>query len=187
MRIAGKVMEELWECEEREAMGMEEQEEWEEVEEDLEWGIRDRYSEEGGLIDWWMERWCNGKCQGDPPLFIIEGWAEIKWLSRGFWEMVETGEMIVLINGWSGEETRGEERRKEREELDHREIEEEEHRVMNRRRHLGGVNRGSDDEGEYLDEDCDDEEDEDYEDDEEDEDYYDEVGGRRERNIAKNV
>ena len=42
MRIAGKVMEELWECEEREAMGMEEQEEWEEVEEDLEWGIRDR-------------------------------------------------------------------------------------------------------------------------------------------------
>ena len=113
MRITGKAMEELWECEEREAMGMEEQEEWEEVEEDLEWGIRDRYSEEGGLIDWWMERWRNGKCQGDPPLFIIEGWAEIKWLSRGFWEMVETGEMIVLINGWSGEETRREERRRE--------------------------------------------------------------------------
>ena len=116
LKYAWGGMRELWECEEkiredgeREKMGRVEEEEWEEVEEDLEWGIRERNSEDGGKIEWWMERWRKEKCRGDTPLFITYGWAEVKWLSRGFWHEIETGGIIILINGWSGEEAAEEE------------------------------------------------------------------------------
>jgi hypothetical protein len=79
----------------------EEQDEWEDMTEDLEWGIRDRFSDDGGEIGWWMERWRKDKCQGSPPLFFVVGeWCEVKWLSPGFWDLVINEGVEILVNGW---------------------------------------------------------------------------------------
>ena len=56
-----------------------------------------------------------GKCRGDTTLFVTYDWAEVKWLSRGFWHEIETGGIIILVNGWSREDAAEEEERREEE------------------------------------------------------------------------
>ena len=60
-------------------------------------------------------------CLGDLPLFFLNlGFCEVKWLSRGFWDLLEHRGFEITINGWSGGEVEEEETRirEEREDND---------------------------------------------------------------------
>ena len=69
--------------------------------------MRDRFSDDGGKIEWWMERWMKGKCRDNPPMFFIVdgGSCEVMWLSRGFWFLAMNGGLEFLVSGWPVEDT----------------------------------------------------------------------------------
>jgi hypothetical protein len=82
--------------------GYGEEDGWEDVDEDLEWGIRERGSDDGGTIGWWMECWRRELCRDHPPMFFVVEEYEVKWFSRGFWWLIENNGIDILVNGWSG-------------------------------------------------------------------------------------